>query len=38
MLESFEAIMAPLGAEAFLRDYLGQAPLHLEGQPEKWRR
>jgi ribosomal protein L16 Arg81 hydroxylase len=36
MLESFEAIMAPLGAEAFLRDYLGQRPLHLDGQPDKW--
>ncbi|HMR31802.1 MAG TPA: cupin domain-containing protein [Geminicoccaceae bacterium] len=37
MLESFEAIMAPLGADTFLRDYLGQRPLHLEGSADKWR-
>lgn len=37
MLESFEDIMAPLGAESFLRDYLGQRPLHLDGPGEKWR-
>lgn len=36
MLESFEAITAPLGAEIFLRDYLGQRPLHLEGPADKW--
>ena len=36
MLETFEEIMAPLGEEAFLRDYLGQRPLHLEGAPAKW--
>lgn len=36
MLESFETIMAPLGAEAFLRDHLGQRPLHLEGAADKW--
>ncbi|MFO1067393.1 MAG: cupin domain-containing protein [Geminicoccaceae bacterium] len=36
MLDSFAAIVAPLGAEAFCRDYLGQRPLHLEGPPDKW--
>lgn len=34
---TFEAIMQPLGADAFLRDHLGKAPLHLEGTPDKWR-
>ena len=28
---TFDEIMAPLGAEAFTRDYLGQQPLHLQG-------
>ena len=32
----FEDIMAPLGAEAFKRDYLGQKPLHLQGSAEKF--
>lgn len=36
MLESFEAITAPLGADVFLRDYLGRRPLHLEGAADKW--
>jgi hypothetical protein len=36
MLDSFEAIMAPLGARRFLDDYLGQQPLHLEGGAGKW--
>ncbi|MEK0081845.1 JmjC domain-containing protein [Benzoatithermus flavus] len=34
---TFDDILAPLGAEAFLRDYLGQQPLHLQGPPEKFR-
>jgi ribosomal protein L16 Arg81 hydroxylase len=33
---TFDEIMAPLGAETFLRDYLGQQPLHLQGSPEKF--
>jgi ribosomal protein L16 Arg81 hydroxylase len=36
MLDSFDDIVAPLGAEAFLREHLGQRPLHLEGPPDKW--
>ena len=32
----FEDIMAPLGAEAFKRDYLGQKPLHLQGAADKF--
>ena len=36
MLASFDAILAPLGAEAFRADYLGQAPLHLPGPADKW--
>lgn len=35
-LTSFEAIMAPLGAERFKDEYLGRQPLHLEGAPDKW--
>ena len=34
---TLDDIMAPLGAEAFVRDYLGQRPLHLQGAPEKFR-
>lgn len=34
---TFDDILAPLGAEAFLRDYLGRQPLHLEGEPGKFR-
>ena len=34
---SFETIMAPLGEAAFKADYLGKAPLHLEGAADKWR-
>lgn len=33
---TFDDIMAPLGAEAFLKDYLGQKPLHLQGGEEKF--
>lgn len=32
----FDEIMAPLGAETFLRDYLGQRPVHLQGSPDKF--
>ncbi|MGD9507706.1 MAG: cupin domain-containing protein [Geminicoccaceae bacterium] len=32
----FEDIVAPLGAEKFKRDYLGQKPLHLQGSAEKF--
>ena len=35
---SFEAIVAPLGAQRFRDEYLGRRPLHLEGPPDKWRR
>ena len=33
---TFDEIMAPLGAETFLRDYLGQQPLHLQGAADKF--
>ena len=33
---TFDDIMAPLGAEAFLKDYLGQRPLHLQGGEDKF--
>jgi hypothetical protein len=33
---TFDAIMAPLGADRFIDDYLGKQPLHLEGPPDKW--
>lgn len=33
---SFDAIMAPLGGQPFLDQYLGVRPLHLEGAAEKW--
>ena len=33
---TFDEIMAPLGAEAFIRDYLGQQPLHLQGPADKF--
>ena len=33
---TFDEIMAPLGAEAFTRDYLGQQPLHLQGSADKF--
>jgi bifunctional lysine-specific demethylase and histidyl-hydroxylase MINA len=33
---TFDEIMAPLGAEAFTRDYLGQRPLHLQGSASKF--
>jgi hypothetical protein len=32
----FDDIMAPLGAEAFRRDYLGKRPVHIEGGAEKF--
>jgi bifunctional lysine-specific demethylase and histidyl-hydroxylase MINA len=34
---TFDEIMAPLGSEAFTRDYLGQRPLHLQGPEDKFR-
>ena len=33
---TFDEIMAPLGPEAFTRDYLGQQPLHLQGPADKF--
>jgi len=33
---TFDEIMAPLGGARFLEEYLGRAPLHLEGPPDKW--
>ncbi len=33
---TFDEIMAPLGAETFVRDYLGRQPLHLQGPAEKF--
>lgn len=33
---TFDDIMAPLGAEAFRRDYLGRRPLHIEGGADKF--
>ena len=33
---TFDEIMAPLGAEAFLQDYLGRRPLHLQVSPDKF--
>ena len=33
---TFDEIMAPLGPEAFKRDYLGQRPLHLQGPADKF--
>ncbi|MFO1036142.1 MAG: cupin domain-containing protein [Geminicoccaceae bacterium] len=35
---TFDEIVAPLDAAAFHRDYLGQRPLHLQGDPLKWDR
>ena len=35
---TFDEIMAPLGAEAFRRDYLGKRPVHIEGGAEKFAR
>ena len=33
---TFDAIMAPLGTAAFLAEYQGRRPLHLEGDGGKW--
>ena len=33
---TFDDIMAPLGAEAFRRDFLGKQPVHIEGGAEKF--
>ena len=33
---NFDEIVAPLGAEAFTRDYLGRQPLHLQGSTDKF--
>ena len=33
---TFDEIMAPLGAEAFRRDYLGKRPVHIEGGADKF--
>ena len=30
---TLDEILAPLGAETFLREYLGRQPLHLQGAP-----
>ena len=34
---TFDAVMAPLGAAAFMAEYQGRRPLHLEGDEAKWR-
>lgn len=34
---AFDEITSPLGGDLFRRDYLGQKPLHLKGDPGKWR-
>jgi ribosomal protein L16 Arg81 hydroxylase len=34
---TFDEIMAPLGVDAFVREYLGRQPLHLQGAPDKFR-
>jgi mannose-6-phosphate isomerase-like protein (cupin superfamily) len=36
MLDSFDAILAPLGGEKFKTEFLGKAPLHLPGNQAKW--
>jgi bifunctional lysine-specific demethylase and histidyl-hydroxylase MINA len=33
---TFDDLMAPLGAETFRRDYLGQRPVHIEGGADKF--
>jgi hypothetical protein len=33
---TFEAILAPLGADHFLDEYLWKRPVHIEGPPDKW--
>ena len=33
---SFDAIMAPLGAERFFAEYEGKQPLHLKGAADKF--
>ena len=33
----FDEIMSPLGEAAFRAEYLGKKPLHLKGDPDKWR-
>ena len=30
-----DALLAPVGKDAFLRDYLGKKPLHIQGTPER---
>lgn len=30
-----DALLAPVGTEAFLRDYLGKQPLHIQGSPDR---
>jgi ribosomal protein L16 Arg81 hydroxylase len=34
---TLDEILAPLGAETFLSEYLGRQPLHLQGAPDKFR-
>jgi ribosomal protein L16 Arg81 hydroxylase len=34
---TLDEILAPLGAETFLGEYLGRQPLHLQGAPDKFR-
>ncbi len=36
MLDSFDAIVAPIGAAEFKAEVLGRRPLHLEGPSDKW--
>ena len=36
MTTNFEDIMAPLGGDSFVKDYLGKKPLHLEGGAGKF--
>ncbi|MEZ5865244.1 MAG: cupin domain-containing protein [Geminicoccaceae bacterium] len=38
MSMGFDEILAPLGGETFLRDYLGKRPVHIEGGAEKFRK
>ena len=33
---TFDEIMAPLGGDAFIREYLGQRPLHVQGPADKF--
>ena len=37
MTMTFDDLLAPIGAEVFQKEYLGKKPLHLEGDPDKFR-